>query len=210
MMPCGVSWHERQRLKRNSKNDKRTAAQVEALGRELGMSPEAVRQALQEKAGIASTPQTQTANQTLLSSITRQGIKTCAQIAAIYNAITLVLIVMANAVNAVDSPAPIALPVITIALSYMLVGPVVVPFRYGWNRKDWRQGLLMGAVLTLLSILTIGGAVAGAKVSHRFDYPQLAFDNSLFAAIAVMAVLSGMIGGAMGKAWQERKVALER
>lgn len=215
--PCYDSQTVRQVLARASEIESQpesetlTAEQVETLGRELGLSPDAIRRALHERVNPNVAQQIVSGTKSL-PPITRYDVKNAGKLDLLYSSVaffTLVLsLVLGHYHELFDSVSPaVFVPAFVIIGIYMLLGPSIFPFWYGWRRKDWRQGLLLTAALLPMYGTSIGIAIL---VVLALIPIHLSFGGPPYTALVIASLLSGIVGGLSGRWWEDRKLAEER
>lgn len=194
--------------------DPLTEEQVEALGREVGLSPEAVRRALRKKIGVEVGHET--ARETrLLPPITRSDVRSAAQSGLLYSVVALVAmaatLVVGHYSNDLRYVSPaywlMAAGLVIFCMIYLFLCPLLFPFLYGWRRRDWRQGLLL--TLALIPMYAVAFGVAVLIVVSQISI-RLEFGGVPYVPLSVASIASGIVGGLAGRWWHDRSLAEER
>jgi hypothetical protein len=175
-----------------------TATQVEALGSELGLSPEAVRRALGEKSGVASeVAKTSTITRDkALEPLTQERIK-AAYLPNLWYGLVCFPIIFAlyRLMHGGTTPSEIGVPM---AIAVAFVVPVYLAFRSGFLTKEARVGAV-GGLLTVLLVSSIaliaGGMAMPGSSMQRVD------------RIVLLVLIIGAAFGALGSGvrhWWDR------
>jgi hypothetical protein len=195
-----------------------TTEQIETLGREVGLSSEAVRLALREKGEevVVAMSTTEVAAAVTMKPITRADVRKAGQLALVYNGVALLLILTSwlsshyFAKPSSAPPAALILPFVIIGGIYLVLGPPIFPFVYGWRRKDWRQGLILSAALLPMYGVAVGIAVLIAALAIPNFQAAVFLNGPPYLLLAVLSLITSPVGGAVGRWWHDRTLAEER
>jgi hypothetical protein len=178
-----------------------SVAQIEALGNELGIAPEAVRQALGELTNAPSVASVSSApihSETLPLMTVAQMITTPIP-GLLYGLFLSYFVRTANSTLGIPDPAPYL-----VALTYaaIFVFPALIAFGSGWLRRDLRAGAIVGAFLTVLPLSTVFLTI-GLLTGDWRGYGAL--EQPWITGMLLSCVSLGALGG-----WLSKRSATEQ
>lgn len=179
-----------------------SAAQVETLAQELGISSSAVRQALGEATTQNVTPSTTVVNnQETLRPLTVAQMITTPLPGLLYG--MFVACFVGSGISAVGLPGAVPyLLVLTISAIYLF--PALLAFLLGWIRRDARAGTLVGLFLSILPLVAVSISSGLTMGVWRVHEPSWA------AGMTSGCVALGSLGGWLRQRWDAEQVERRR
>jgi hypothetical protein len=175
-----------------------SAAQIEALAGELGISPDAVRRALGERSAGASVAPVHTHASRTLPPLTKRDIK-AAFVPGLWYAPMVGMFLSWFLVATKSGGAEFNSSVLWAIVAYFLVffaAPLLAAL-HGWRTRDYRQGLIAGAATAVLCGATIAVVFAAGNGSHTGNE---SFYRMLMMSV-VATLLLGMPSGISARWW---------
>ena len=189
-----------------------TLTQVEMLGQELGLSPNTVRRALSEQMGILTV--SAATRRGRLPFITPADMMNVVKNAVAYSVLAAVL-AFVSALISHDTASfrrlyeflPFVLHLHLLSVLFYALGAFIFPFVYGWRRKDWRQGMVLGVTIVPIYVLCLWVVVF---VCDETIKPQWSIDWMSYSYLAIVPAITGALGGGAGLWSQFEKLEAER
>lgn len=170
-----------------------SAPQIEALGRELGLSPDAVRRALGEVTGGYRT-QISSVNTALRPLSVREMLLTPLP-GVVYGACVAAFILLAPGGFSMFDLSTNSLTVFALQFLFYWLPPALALW-LGWRRRDWRLGLATGVFIAYVA--QYAGPTA-LSIKSGFSM------NGEYLMTTLWGAAAGAVGGFLGKRRQEEQ-----
>ena len=189
-----------------------TVEQVETLGRELGISPEAVRRALGEVAPntnqqLVHIPRSKRLQQSNYKAALQPVLRFSGLNAAVLFVYMCTAIANSNFLrsqNIMESPAKhnvLFSMIMGLALTFIVAAPVLISMTSGWHSRHIRTGMLGGLVLGIASVLSTSVVAIPFNLLVTSE-GNFGLYNPIWGFVMAMPIACTFFGGIGGVAWR--------